>query len=478
MAKLASLLLLALFLSYAIVGLAADEFDIHNGRGKQEEEEEGYEKEKEDMFLLQESKHVLKTEAGEMRIFVTPPHGGLLVERPLHIGFLTMEPKTLFIPQYLDSSLIIFIRGGEARVGTVYKDDMVERHLKMGDVFRIEGGSTFYLINMDEGQRLHVICSLDPNEGLGFDTFQAFLLAGHNSVLAGFDKETLAAAFNLTKEELKDLMTSQSSEPIVYLTDHSPSMWKKFVQLKAEEKLEHLRRVIPSGEDEEDIQELEQTTWSWRKLLNSVFPQKFLDNVRKKHRKLDSYNLYKRTPDFKNNYGWSLALEESDYRPLRKSGVGIFYVNLTAGSMMAPHVNPRATEFSIVLRGSGSIQIVYPNGTSAASTQVKEGDVFFVPRYFPFCQIASRSGPMEFFGFTTSARKNRPQFLVGASSILHTMEGPELAAAFGMTEKHFRHIANAQREGVILPSPSAAPPDVKGKQKMPRTIYTNLFRFD
>ncbi|KAK6936004.1 Cupin 1, partial [Dillenia turbinata] len=471
MVKLASLLLLSLLLSYVIAGLAAEEFDEHKRGGEREEEEEGYE-EREDMFLLQELKHVLKTEAGEMRIFKAPPQGGKLVERPLHIGFLTMEPKTLLIPQYLDSSLIIFIRRGEARVGTIYKDELVERNLKMGDLFRIEGGSAFYLINTAEGQRLHVVCSLDPNEGLGFDTFQAFFLAGHKSVLAGFETETMATAFNVTKEELRDLMSSQRSEPIVYLTDHPPSMWKKFVQLKAEEKLDHLKRVIPFEEDEEDMQELEQlqeqTTWSWRKLLNSVFPQKCLDNVSKKHRKLDSYNLYKRTPDFKNNYGWSLALEESDYSPLRKSGIGIFYVNLTAGSMMAPHVNPRATEYGIVLRGSGSIQIVHPNGTSATNTQIKEGDMFFVPRYFPFCQIASRTGPMEFFGFTTSARKNRPQFLVGANSILQTMKGHELAAAFGMTDEHFRRLADAQREGVILPSPSAAPPDVKDKEKMPK----------
>jgi len=34
------------------------------------------------------------------------------------------------------------------------------------------------------------------------------------------------------------------------------------------------------------------------------------------------------------------------------------------------------------------------------------GDVFWVPQYYPVCQIAARSGPMEFFGFTSSSRKN------------------------------------------------------------------------
>jgi hypothetical protein len=97
--------------------------------------------------------------------------------------------------------------------------------------------------------------------------------------------------------------------------------------------------------------------------------------------------------------------------------------------MLAPHVNPTATEYGIVLRGSGRIQIVFPNGTQVMNARVKAGDAFWVPRYFPFCQIAAKSGSLEFFGFTTSARQNRPQLLIGASSILQTMRIPELAAA-------------------------------------------------
>lgn len=131
--------------------------------------------------------------------------------------------------------------------------------------------------------------------------------------------------------------------------------------------------------------------------------------------------------------------------------------------MMVPHMNPRATEYGIVLRGAGTIEIVFPNGTRAMNAEVKEGDVFWVPRYFPFCQIASRTGPFEFFGFTTSARKNHPQFLVGASSLLQTMAGPEIAASFGVSEERYRHLVNAQRESVILPSASAAPPYEPGE---------------
>lgn len=138
------------------------------------------------------------------------------------------------------------------------------------------------------------------------------------------------------------------------------------------------------------------------------------------------------------------------------------------GSMMAPHINPMAAEYGIVLRGTGTIQVVYPNGSLAMNAKVSEGDVFWIPRYLPFCQIASRTGPFEFFGFTTSARNNWPQFLVGANSLLHTLKGPEFAAAFGVSEERLREIIDSQRESTILPSATVAPPDEAAPVKVDR----------
>ncbi|XP_061354956.1 vicilin-like seed storage protein At2g28490 [Gastrolobium bilobum] len=445
------------------------------------------------LFLMQNSKVVAKTDAGEMRVLES--YGGRIMERRLHIGFITMESRSLFIPQYLDSTLIIFVRRGEAKVGFMYKDELEERKLKMGDVYQIPVGSTFYLENIMEGQTLHIICSIDPSESLGLGAFKSFYIGGGAnpaSVLFGFEPEILESAFNVSGAELRKFFTEQHEGPIVHVGDsHVTSIWTKFLQLKKEDKVQHLKKMVQDQEeqdddddddddDEEEEQQL-QKSWSWRKLLESVFGNEnkkdTRDNKGSHHKSPHSYNLYDRKPDFKNSYGWSVALDGSDYSPLKSSGVGIYHVNLTAGSMMTPHVNPRATEYGIVLRGSGRIQIVFPNGSNAMNTQIKEGDVFFVPRYFAFCQIASRSEPLEFFGFTTSARRNKPQFLVGATSLLRTMMGPELAAAFGVTQDTMRHVINAQHESVILPAPRAAHEEQNNKNKvetLPKFIMNGL----
>ncbi|KAJ8768669.1 hypothetical protein K2173_023573 [Erythroxylum novogranatense] len=340
----ATLLLLVLVLCHGACSMAMGFYREGEESGR-EDKGRGREMggQREDWFLLHDSKHVVKTNAGEMRVIKS--FGGRILYRPLYMGFITMEPKTLFVPQYLDSSLVLFILRGEAKIGLIYKDELTERRLKIGDIYRVPAGSTFYLVNTGEGQRLQIICSIDPSESLGLGAFQSFFVGGGTnptSILSGFEPETLATAFN--------------------------------------------------------------------------------------------------------------------------------------GSMMAPHVNPTATEYGIVLRGTGTIHIVFPNGTHAMNARVSEGDVFWVPRYFPFCQIASRSGPFEFFGFTTSARKNRPEFLVGASSILRTLRGHEIAASFGTSEDRVRRIIDAQREAVILPSAAASPPDEMMKKEAKSERLSKMMR--
>jgi len=61
---------------------------------------------------------------------------------------------------------------GEAKLGFIYDDELAERRLKTGDLYMIPSGSAFYLVNIGEGQRLHVICSIDPSTSLGLETFQ------------------------------------------------------------------------------------------------------------------------------------------------------------------------------------------------------------------------------------------------------------------------------------------------------------------
>ncbi|GAU15616.1 hypothetical protein TSUD_108750 [Trifolium subterraneum] len=361
------------------------------------------------LFMMTKSKRMVNTDAGEMRVLESY---GKIHERRLHIGVIDMEPNSLFVPQYLDSTLILFIRSGEAKVGFIYEGDLAEKELKKGDVYLIPAGSAFYLLNTGKDQKLEIICSIDPSESLGLGVYQSFYIGGGAnpvSVLSGFQPQILESAFNVSAAELTKFFTRQHEGPIVYVGEShakASSLWTKFLQLKEDDKLQHMMEMMQDQEeDEDDNDEVEQNaSWSWRKLLESVF--------------------------------------------------GFEIKNNKKGTMMTPHVNPSATEYAIVVRGVGRLQVAFPNGTLAMDTHIKEGDVFFIPRYFAFSQIAANVSdePLDFFGFTTSAKKNKPQFLVGANSLMKSMMGPELAASFGVSEDTMKNILNAQHESVILPS--------------------------
>lgn len=159
----------------------------------------------------------------------------------------------------------------------------------------------------------------------------------HTAISIVFYKLTLQAS----GEELRKMFTRQHEGPIVHVGDsHATSIWTKFLQLKEEDKLQHLREMVQQEQEEEEeefvAEEEKQTSWSWRKLLESVFGDE-IKNTREKVTKKSphSCNLYDRKPDFKNSYGWSVALDGSEYSPLKSSGVGIYHVNLSAVYMQA-----------------------------------------------------------------------------------------------------------------------------------------------
>lgn len=79
----------------------------------------------------------------------------------------------------------------------------------------------------------------------------------------------------------------------------------------------------------------------WRRLVDYILygndQHKHHRRPEKKHgsstvRGPHAYNLYDRKPGFQNDYGSSIAVDEHEYGPLRYTGVGVYFVNLTAVS--------------------------------------------------------------------------------------------------------------------------------------------------
>lgn len=130
-----------------------------------------------------------------------------------------------------------------------------------------------------------------------------------------------------------DMLTSQSEGPIVYFsnTTHAPSSWSKFLDMDHHQKTAQMRRIARIRGDGFEEQ---QSSWSFRKMMVSLSDWRGKKRGDSKGARTgkgpDAYNLYDRKPDFKNDYGWSIALDEKDYSPLKYNDIGVYLVNLTA----------------------------------------------------------------------------------------------------------------------------------------------------
>ncbi|XP_020590098.1 vicilin-like seed storage protein At2g28490 [Phalaenopsis equestris] len=412
-------------------------------------------------FLLKKSEVVTKTEAGEIRVFRGHTWNGHPPR--LHIGFVTLEPSSQLIPVYLDADLILFVRRGEVKIGWIHEDELVERQLKAGAVLRIPAGSIFYYVNNNEHQ-LQIIAGIEPvGTDLIDDLFTPFYVGGGElppSALAGFDLSTLTTAFNATPEEVRALTAARFGGSIInIISEDDDNHLQRFAGAmnSAMGKLKQGRKLTQNDEVKTKESTKEACTWS------SIFSSFFFGETATENNKIqlrgddpveapDAYNIYDHDPNFKNDYGYTVEVNEHDYSPLKHSDISVYLVNISAGSILAPHVNPRATEYGIVIAGSGTVEIVNPNGTKALKAEVTVGDVFWVPRFYPFAYVAGREGPLVILGFTTSSRKNRAQFLAGKGSTLSLLIGKELAAGFGVTEEELKQLVHKQVESVILPS--------------------------
>ena len=129
--------------------------------------------------------------------------------------------------------------------------------------------------------------------------------------------------------------------------------------------------------------------------------------------------------------------------------------------MMGPHWNPMATEIAIVLHGRGMVRVICHSTANESECKnmrfkVKEGDVFAVPRFHPMAQISFNNDSFVFMGFSTSTKRNHPQFLTGKSSILQILDRGILAVSFNVTNTTMDQLLNVQEEALILDCTSCA----------------------
>ncbi|KAL3583602.1 hypothetical protein D5086_014663 [Populus alba] len=343
---------------------------------------------------------------------------------PYHIQFITLEPNSLLLPVLLHADMVFYVHTGNGKLSWTDGREMKRMNLRRGDVYRLQAGSVFFVrSNLDserQKMRIHAIFS-NTDEDIYEPSIGAY--SSVSDLVLGFDRKVLQEAFKVSEEVLEEL-TSATKPPAVV---HAVTKDQKSVYWELEDRMLHF----------------------------------LIGNKHKKTKEPKTFNILDAEPDFENCNGWSLTVDKHSLKSLSDSNIGIFMVNLTKGSMMGPHWNPMATEIAIVLHGRGMVRVICHSTANESECKnmrfkVKEGDVFAVPRFHPMAQISFNNDSFVFMGFSTSTKRNHPQFLTGKSSILQILDRGILAVSFNVTNTTMDQLLNAQEEALILDCTSCA----------------------
>uniref|UniRef100_A0A0D9VQR9 Cupin type-1 domain-containing protein n=1 Tax=Leersia perrieri TaxID=77586 RepID=A0A0D9VQR9_9ORYZ len=399
------------------------------------------------------------------------------------LHFITMSPGTLFLPVQLHADMVFYVHSGRGKVTHIEEGNSESSSLQLerGDVYNFEQGTIIYIQSYPCDTREHLqIYAIFTSDSINADnpwrpTSEAY--SSVSDLLKGFEVEVLRPGFAVPREVVEAIKSTKSPPAI-----------------------------IPYNPEEDDDKE-DELNWKeeFADALLGVRDPHFLnkkkeDKHKDKHKgkgkdkksKSKAFNFYSGKPDVENCYGWSRTMTNRDLETLHGSNIGMFMVNLTTGAMMGPHWNPRATEFAIVSKGSGIVQIVCPiipsgdskkrpwhhdedhgdrgddhghgggggvggGGCKNSVLRVKEGDVFVVPQYHPMAQISFNNDSFVFVGFSTDMGHNHPQFLAGKQSVLQLIGKEILALSLGQENSTaVGKLLSSQRESTIMACTSCA----------------------
>ncbi|KAK4490592.1 hypothetical protein RD792_001277 [Penstemon davidsonii] len=378
---------------------------------------------------------IVSTENGEISA-VRVINGSYL----LH--FFTLEPNALFLPVILHADMVFYVNTGSGRLSWTEENDLKHADVSRGDVYRLQEGSVFFIQSNLETERqklrIHALFS-NSNQDIRKPVITPY--SSIRDMVLGFDRKVLQASFMVPEEVIDELLNATKQPAIIHGVPSTKSMAR------------------------------EVETRFIRGILRSSRSYSIFESNKKKKGSAKLFNIFNEDKDFQNDNGWSTTVTRKKLSALKGSSIGLYMVNLTAGSMMGPHWNPMATEIAIVLQGRGMVPVVcsdISNETLCKNTrfEVEVGDVFVVPRFSLMAQMAFNNDTFVFMGFSTSSKKNHPQYLAGQASVLRTLDKDVLALSFNVSNTTtLDHILASQRDSVILGCTSCAEEELRVMQE-------------
>ncbi|GBG87026.1 hypothetical protein CBR_g44483 [Chara braunii] len=362
---------------------------------------------------------VAKTDGGSLSLWSESfeeltKHGAHIVA-----GHLTLEANGFALPAlpFLDEVLTC-----SAHVGlmTPMGISAAIQRISEGDVVVIPRGWASWACNRQE-RRFKALFVADLSEHAGISAKESsFALAGsmkdlgegwrQGSVLHGFTKDVLAAAWDVEERDVEKLLNSQRESVI---TKVSREAAESYVSSE------------PSA---------------------AGFVGEFI------------YSLKNSQPDVFNEGGEFHLVNRNKLQTLHKYGTdfAVAFAKLNKGAIGAPGWCVNAHHIVYFTKGSGRFQIAHPDGSNALDAHVRAGSVIVVPRFHAAVVLASKEEELEYVVVSTSSLPIWVN-MAGQNSVFQNMPATVVKEAFNISEDLLEKLRHRRTShSIILPAPTTS----------------------
>lgn len=305
---------------------------------------------------------------------------------------LSLAAGGLSLPSYSDSAKVAYVLQGAGTCGLVLPEATKEKvvAVKEGDALALPFGAVTWWHNGPAAPTpLTVLFLGDTSKGHKRGQFTNFQLTGSAGIFTGLSTEFVSRAWDLPEPDAARLVSSQPASGIVKLPASAAAL------------------PAPSPQDRAGV------------ALNCLEAPLDVDIP---------------------GGGRVVVLNTANLPLVREVGLGADLVRIDAHSMCSPGFScDSAYQVTYIVRGSGRVQVVGPDGRRVLETRIEGGSLFIVPRFHVVSKIADASG-MEWFSIITTPN---PVFshLAGKTSVWKAISPEVLQASFNTTpemEKLFR----------------------------------------
>ncbi|KAL8536001.1 hypothetical protein ACS0TY_011587 [Phlomoides rotata] len=306
----------------------------------------------------------------------TPAKSPVLSQAVVGAGKLVLHPRGFALPHYADTYKIAYVVQGECTVGIILPNSGQEQVMiiKKGDALPVVMGSISWWFNGGDSDVTMIFLG-ESSRSYNPGQFDYFFLTGAAGLLGGFSTEFISKIYGFNKSDAQKLTKSQPNA-VIAIIDAEIKMPNQ-PNCKTENYVVSLETLIP-------------------------------------------------------NSNGCAEMTADNYPSLDRIGLSAGLKRLEAGSVSDPcYTTDGSHRIIYVLKGSGRVQIVGLNGALALDTDVNEGHVFVVPRYFAAAELADENG-MDFFYVSTSPRPVMEQ-LAGITSPFKALSSSVLQSALNVS---------------------------------------------